>query len=95
MADTLKPLSRSLDELIDKLGFQNKLKEQTVIREWSSIVGPQIGRIARPEKIFDRVLYLRVANMSWRTELTFQKQTILQQIEKRIGKNIVSDLRFY
>ncbi|NLP12068.1 DUF721 domain-containing protein [bacterium] len=95
MADTVKTLAHSLDELIDKLGFQNKLKEQTVIREWSSIVGPQIGRIAKPEKIFDRVLYLRVANMSWRTELTFHKQTILQQIEKRIGKSIVSDLRFY
>jgi predicted nucleic acid-binding Zn ribbon protein len=95
MEDNIKSLAQSLDMLINKLGFQNKLKEQTIIQEWGAIVGPQIGKIAKPEKIFDQILYLRVSNMSWRTELMFQKQNLLKQIENRVGKNIVNDLRFF
>ncbi len=95
MSDDFKSMAQSVAVLIDKLGFQQKLKEQKVIQEWTAIAGAQIGKIARPEKIVDQVLYLRVANMSWRTELMFQKQTILQQIEIKIGKNIVNDLRFF
>jgi|WetSurMetagenome_2_1015567.scaffolds.fasta_scaffold757062_2 predicted nucleic acid-binding Zn ribbon protein len=95
MNNDFKSLAQSIDILIDKLGFQQKVKEQKVIQEWTTIAGAQIGKIAKPEKIVDQVLYLRVANMSWRTELMFQKQTILKQIEIRIGKNIVKDLRFF
>jgi len=95
MKDDFKTLAQSLDMLIGKLGFQNKLKEQQVLEEWPLIAGPQISKVARPERVTDRVLYLAVANMSWRTELTFQKKTLLQQIEKRVGKNIIIDMRFF
>jgi len=95
MSDSFKSLGQSLDVLISKLGLQMKMKEQKVIQNWSNIVGPQIAKIAKPEKVYDKVLHLRVANISWRTELTFQKAVLLKQIENHVGKNVINDLRFF
>jgi predicted nucleic acid-binding Zn ribbon protein len=94
MATHTKSLAESVELLIDKLGFRKKMKEQQILQDWAAIVGPQIGKISKAEKVYESVLYVRVASSSWRTELMFQKHSILKQIEQRYGKNVITDFRF-
>lgn len=94
MATHTKSLAESVELLIDKLGFRKKMKEQQILQDWSAIVGPQISKVSKAEKVYEGVLYVRVASSSWRTELMFQKHAILKQIEQRYGKNVITDFRF-
>ncbi|RPI02874.1 MAG: DUF721 domain-containing protein [Calditrichaeota bacterium] len=88
-------IGESIKLLIRDLGFEKKVNEIRVIEEWDKIVGPNIAKIARVERVEGSILYVKVSSMTWRTELLFQKQAILQKIETVIGKDIIKDIRFY
>lgn len=88
-------IGESIKLLIRDLGFEKKVNEIRVIEEWDKIVGSNIAKIARVERVEGSILYVKVSSMTWRTELLFQKQAILQKIEMVIGKDIIKDIRFY
>lgn len=92
--DDSQHISRGLAQLVHQLGLEQRLKQQRVIDQWPQLVGEKIGRISRPERLQDGVLYVRVASMIWRTELLFQKQTILANISSAMGEGLVKDIRF-
>ena len=91
----IQTLGESLDGLIQQLGIGAKINQFRVIEKWSEIVGENISKVTKPERVVDKILYIKVSSMSWRTELLFHKLGILEKIEKTIGKDIISDIRFH
>ncbi|HOZ20235.1 MAG TPA: DUF721 domain-containing protein [bacterium] len=92
--DDNQHISKGLAQLIHQLGLEQRLKQQRVIEEWPQLVGEKIGKISRPDHLQEGVLYVRVASMTWRTELLFQKQAILAKIGSALGEGLVKDIRF-
>jgi predicted nucleic acid-binding Zn ribbon protein len=90
-----KSIGESIQSLFKQLGHEDKIKQYQVIQEWKKIVGEEISQVARPERIQDKSLIVRVASMSWRTELQMQKRQILQKIRDKVGDNVIVDIRFY
>lgn len=93
--DSTKSLGTSLEILFDKLGIERKVLQQRIISDWSNLVGDKINDVAKAERITDDVLFVRVKSMPWRTELSFQKISILKTIEDKLGKDLISDIKFY
>ncbi|NOY57473.1 MAG: DUF721 domain-containing protein [Calditrichaeota bacterium] len=91
----IQTLGESLDGLIQQLGIGAKINQFRVIEKWSEIVGENISKVTKPERVVDKVLYIKVSSMSWRTELLFHKPGILEKIEETIGKDIILDIRFH
>ena len=89
-----KHISESLRFAIKDLGFEKKIDQVQLVKIWPDIVGENIAKISTAERVFEGVLYVKVKSMTWRTELLFQKQKILERIEKRFGKKIITDIRF-
>ncbi len=92
---TVKTLGESLHELLAQLGIEKRVNQFRVIELWPSIVGEKISKISRAERVDDEILYIKVATTGWRTELLFHKQKILKNIEEKVGKNVIKDIRFY
>ena len=90
-----KTIQESLQSLFKELGYENKIKNFIVIDKWSEIVGEKIALKSEPQRITEKVLYVKVKSSSWRTELNMQKQLILKKIEEKFGKNLIIDIRFY
>ena len=90
-----KSLGESLNGLLNQLGIEPQIKEYQVIQLWPDIVGEKIAGISVAEKIIDKVLYIKVKSMTWRTELLFQKAQIMQNIEKKVGQDVIRDIRFF
>ena len=88
-------IGESIKLLIRDLGFEKKVDEIRVKEGWEKIVGPTIARVAKVERVEGGMLYIKVSSMTWRTELLFQKQVILQKIETAVGKDIIKDIRFF
>lgn len=91
----IQTLGDSLDGLIKQLGLGPKISQFRVIEKWPEIVGDNISHVTKPERVVDKILYIKVSSMSWRTELLFHKRGILEKIEETVGKDIISDIRFH
>lgn len=89
-----KHISEILYNLFKECKIDKKLEQQKIIEQWSAIVGEKIGKISAAEKIIDDILYIRLNNSSWRTEILFQKDQILKQINTRVSNNIIKDIKF-
>jgi predicted nucleic acid-binding Zn ribbon protein len=89
-----KNLGTSLDALLVTLGLSKKIKQHAIINQWADLVGASISSVAMPDRIYDGVLFVKVKNISWRTELSFQKKQIMQKIEEEIGAGLIKDIRF-
>ena len=87
-------LGRSLFDVLRSLGIESKVKEHEAIARWPEIAGPQIGEISEADRVIDGVLFVKVKNSVWRNELIFLKRDLFQQIDKKIGRGIIKDIRF-
>ncbi len=92
--DRTQHISIGLNQILKKSGMDKKLKEQRILDDWMQLVGDNVGKVSKPERITDKVLFVRVKSMTWRTELLFQQKAILQRITEHVGKDIVNDIRF-
>jgi len=85
----------TLKSLLQHIGIEQKINQCKVLDLWPEFVGEKIADITHAERIKDKILYVKVKSMTWRTEMLFQKPHILKKIENKFGKNIITDIRFY
>lgn len=90
-----KHISEMLEGMFKDMGMDTKIKQHQIIQDWPNIVGQSISQISRAERIDNSILYVRVKSMTWRTELLFQKHTIIKTINQKFGNGIIKDIRFH
>ena len=91
----MKTLEHAINKLIKDLGIENKVLDNQVLNSWNSIVGKRISEISKAEKIENRILFVKVLNSSWRNELLYHKKTIIDKLNKKMGKKIVDDIKLF
>ncbi|MFQ5863735.1 MAG: DciA family protein [bacterium] len=89
-----EPLSNIISNLLQRLGLETKVKEHEAIVKWPQIVGQKISKVTVANKTVDGILFVKVKNNAWRTELVFLKRDILRKIDETIGMGVIKDIRF-
>jgi hypothetical protein len=62
-------------------------------RLWKDVVGPTYAENARPSKIRKKQLTITVTDSIWLQELTFYKETILEKINRKLGRKAVKEIK--
>ena len=83
-----QPRMRAPKSIADILSIAVKrpdLKQQfdryAAFPHWAEIVGPEIAKVAIPEKIIrKRVLVVRVLDSAWAQELSLQKEQLISKV---------------
>ncbi|MEO6775043.1 MAG: DUF721 domain-containing protein [Kofleriaceae bacterium] len=76
-------------------GIANDVRGETLIAEWTDLVGPKIAARTRPDGIFDRVLVIEVVSSAWLQELNLLRAQILAGLIERVGEpRLFDELRF-
>jgi len=70
-----------------------RLVEVDIRRAWSSIVGPDIARRARPGVLVGDCLQVTVDNSPWCQEMTLRAPTLVAALAGRLGHDTVRSLR--
>lgn len=93
---TKKPklIGHSITKLLRSMGIEEKVKEHQAINEWSNIVGENIGKVTKAQRVVNGILFVKVKNSSWRNELIYMRQEILIKIDKTVGSGIIKEVRF-
>ena len=77
-------LGELLAELLSRQGMHDKLEEYRVWLVWEACVGPQIAAQARPLRLRDGILEVRVSQPVWMQQLQLLKPQLLKKLNERI-----------
>lgn len=81
-----------IQQVLQQRGMEGKVEEYRAWQVWDEVVGPQIARRARPIRIRDGVLEVRVDQPVWMQQLQLLKPRILTRLNQALGKELLRDL---
>tara|TARA_Y200000002_G_C22260092_1_gene487544 strand:- start:141 stop:416 length:276 start_codon:yes stop_codon:yes gene_type:complete len=90
----LEHIAGTLKRLIQKQGMEKEINQQKAIDVWGEIVGRKIEEHTEPLEVRFGVLTVKTSSPVWRQELQFQKNKIVESINKKLIKTTIKDIRF-
>jgi len=87
-------LAVSLAGFLRSLGIEGRVREYEVMGRWSEIVGEKIASACEPVRVSDGVLLVKVRSSSWRNELVYMKDDILDKIGKTVARGVIKDIKY-
>ena len=81
-------------KLVKKQGMEKELNQQKAIDVWGKVVGKKIKEHTEPIEVRYGVLTVKTSSPVWRQELQFQKDKIVESINKKLIKANIKDIRF-
>lgn len=96
MAYTRKPdkIHQVIDTIYSQLNFDKVAQEYRAVKMWSEVAGNYISKVSEVEKIHNGTLFVKVKNSTWRNELLFKKAGIIEEMNRRLGKEMVKEIVF-
>jgi len=55
---------------------------------------PELKEIAQAIKVDKKVLYLKVENSVWKSELNLRKNIVMEKINKYFGEDLIKSIKF-
>ena len=90
----MQSLKIAIDSMLKKFGIDSAVSQNKALNIWDEIVGKNVAKNTQPDRVEHGVIIVKVSSPTWRQELYFQKNEIIQKINNTIGKNVIKDIRF-
>ena len=87
-------IDKVLTRTLKGLKIDRRIKEETALLNWNKVVGDRIASYAKPLRVRDSILFVRVQNASWRNELVFLKAKIIKELNHSVKANVLKDIVF-
>ena len=87
-------LSQILEKVLKSKGWHTRVKEYRVFDIWDEVVGVHTAKNTSPSSIDRGVLFVTTRTSSWSQELTMMKNRIIERLNKRLGEQLVHDIKF-
>ena len=81
-----------IQSILRQRGLDGKLREYRAWQIWDEVVGPQIAARARPIRIREGILEVRVDQPVWMQQLQLMKPKILARLNERLEGAALKDL---
>lgn len=92
-----KKTYKSISEVIDKeKEFEQiriKAKEHDVVESFR-IIFPDLANIAIAKRVEKNILFMRVENSVWRSELNFNKVKMIEKINNHFHEQVIKSIKF-
>jgi len=88
------PVDEVLRRVFRRRGISKKMKEMRVLGLWKEIVGKKIDRHTHPFSVKKGRLFVRVDNSGWLVQLTYLKDKIIAEFNKKEGGKPIKDIYF-
>ncbi|MEX1189725.1 MAG: DUF721 domain-containing protein [Bacteroidia bacterium] len=88
------PVSEIIELFLNQSGLNSRYKEFRMLQSWNEIMGPMIAKHTKDVRIFQGTLYVELDSASIRSELSFAKSRIIENLNAEAGEAIVSEIVF-
>ena len=79
---------------LNNYGLKKGVKQNTAVVVWDAVVGEKVSKNTKPLSVEHGVITVSVSNPTWRQELLFKQQDIIKELNNRLGKNTIKEIRF-
>jgi predicted nucleic acid-binding Zn ribbon protein len=83
-----------LPRVLKGLKLDKVLAAQPAVDLWPQIAGPKTAEHTRAVEVDGKTLVIVVDGPAWMTQLRFLKPQLIKKIDGRMGKGLITDLRF-
>ena len=77
-----------------KQGLETPLLQRRLIASWPEVAGEAINRYTTDVRIYDQTLYVKLTMPALRADLSMRRTELVQQLNSRVGAQIITDIRF-
>ena len=88
------PLKEALNSFFEQQDIKEKIEDSSIHAVWDEIVGENISKVTKIDKIKNNILYIKTKNSAWRSELSFQKEELKTKIFVKLPKMKIKEIRF-
>jgi predicted nucleic acid-binding Zn ribbon protein len=85
-------IKEAIRQMLERYHLSDKINEINLIASWDQIAGPLIARHTKKLKIYNKVLFIEVDSAALRNELTYARTKLLNQLNKKAGKEVILDI---
>jgi len=89
----MKRINRPLEQLLMRLRLQEPMEGWKAVDLWAEVAGERVASRTRAVGFRDGTLYVRVESAAWMNELTYLRLQFLRELNKRIGDDLVKEIR--
>lgn len=90
----LSGVGGALHSAFARLGLEGRLAQQQAVVLWAEVAGPQIAAATRAMYVRDGILFVTAKSSTWAHELILRKAALLDGLNRRLGRGVISDIRF-
>lgn len=87
-----QPLKEVIQEYLEALKMNSKLKEVSLISNWENMVGRSVARATKDIYIKDRKLFVVLKSSVVRNELALIKEPLIKRMNEEAKAEIIVDL---
>tara|TARA_B100000902_G_scaffold339420_1_gene341622 strand:+ start:1541 stop:1831 length:291 start_codon:yes stop_codon:yes gene_type:complete len=81
-----------IKKLMRNAKLVNKLETLDALEIWKNIIGKDLKQYVTENKIINSILYVKLNSSVLRNELSYKKSELLDEINKKIGKEFLKDI---
>ncbi len=79
--------------ILDEYDLKDSFLMEKLRGVWYKVTGDIIATHSIPDRIFKKILFIRVDHSMFANELALMKDTILEGINKEFGFEVIKDIR--
>ena len=72
--------------------LSKKLDNLDAIDAWEEIIGEPICKYITEQKVYKGILYVKLKSAVVRNELSYKRSELISQINKKAGKELITDI---
>ena len=90
----IEDIGSVISSVVEEMGINGKLKTSNIFNHWEEIVGKEIAKRSRPQKLTNMTLYISVTSSTWANELSLMSEDLIFRINSFAGEEAVKKVRF-
>lgn len=75
-------------------GLEMPLQQKRLVEAWPLVAGPVVARYTLNTYIYNQTLYVRLSNPALRSDLSMRRKELTEQLNKYVGNQVITDIRF-
>ena len=87
-------IKEALNKFFEDKDYEKKINLGNLHEHWENIVGKEITKATEIIKVKKDVLYIKTSNSAWRTELSFRKDKIKEELLEKDNNIKIKDIKF-
>ena len=87
-----QPLQEILEQWLKSYKHKKRFNQTRVAEAWATMMGPTISNYTQKIYIRGTTLYIKIEAAALRQELSYGKEKIKNNLNDRLGENVIKDV---